>query len=223
MLLDNLCARVNAIRGYQAVGRSYRGSYNAIFSLYQGQANLATAHLWDWETDSYNLPFIPKMLPGMETQVYHIVNRSIGIYTAPGNPKGIRSIADFARDDVRMINREKGSGIRVLTDSLFLRSHIDVRTVHGYEQVGHSHMAVAQAVAQGQADCAYGNARSVLGFDHVEFLPVKYEQYDLIVPAIELEHPVVQELLSVLCSDAMRMETEALGGYDVTDMGKRLL
>ena len=63
MLLDNLCARVNAAKGYQAVGRSYRGSYNAIFSLYQGQANLATAHLWDWETDSYNLPFVAKMLP----------------------------------------------------------------------------------------------------------------------------------------------------------------
>lgn len=223
MLLDNLCARVNAAKGYQAVGRSYRGSYNAIFSLYQGQANLATAHLWDWETDSYNLPFVAKMLPGMEAQVYHIVNRPIGIYTAPGNPKGICSIDDFARDDVRMINREKGSGIRVLTDSLFLCRHIDVRKVHGYDQVGHSHIAVAQSVAEGRADCAFGNARSVLGLAGVAFQPVKYEQYDLIVPVTELEHTIVQELLETLRSDAMRMETAALGGYDVTDMGKRLL
>ena len=100
MLLDNLCARVNAEEGYQAVGRSYRGSYNAIFALYQGQANLATAHLWDRETDTYNLPFVTKMLPGMDVQVYHIVNRSMGIYTAPGNPKNIHSIADFAREIV---------------------------------------------------------------------------------------------------------------------------
>lgn len=223
MLLDNLCARVNAEEGYQAVGRSYRGSYNAIFALYQGQANLATAHLWDRETDTYNLPFVTKMLPGMDVQVYHIVNRSMGIYTAPGNPKNIHSIADFAREDVRMINREKGSGIRILTDSLFLQNGMDIRKIHGYDQVGHSHIAVAQAVAGGQADCAFGNARSVLGYDGVEFIPVKYEQYDLIVPAVELENSIVQQLLSVLRSDAMRMETAALGGYDVTDMGKRLL
>ena len=223
MLLDNLCARVNAAEGYQAVCRSYKGSYNAIFALYQGQANLATAHLWDRETDTYNLPFVTKMLPGMEAQVYHIVNRSVGIYTAPGNPKGITSILDFARDDVRMVNREKGSGIRVLTDSLFLQNHVDISTVNGYEQVATSHMAAAATVARGEGDCAFGNARSVLGSEEVDFLPVKYEQYDLIVPVTELEKGVVQRLLTVLGSDAMRMETEALGGYDVTDMGKRLL
>ena len=78
-------------------------------------------------------------------------------------------------------------------------------------------------MAEGRADCAFGNARSVLGLAGVAFQPVKYEQYDLIVPVTELEHPIVQELLETLRSDAMRMETAALGGYDVTDMGKRLL
>ena len=119
MLLDHLCARVNAAEGYQAVSRSYLGSYNGLFALYQGQANFATAHLWDWDTDQYNLPCVPTMLPGMEEQVYHIVNRPIGIYTAPGNPKGITCVEDFAREDVRMVNREKGSGIRVLTTACF--------------------------------------------------------------------------------------------------------
>lgn len=223
MLLDNLCARVNAIHGFQAVSRSYRGSYNAIFSLYQGEANLATAHLWDRESDRYNLPFVAKMLPGMEVEVYHIVNRLVGIYVAPGNPKGILSIADFARDDVRMVNREKGSGIRVLTDSLFLDAGVSADEVNGYETVVHSHMAAAGAVSNGAADCAFGNARSVLGAKNVEFLPVKYEQYDLIVPKAELKNPIVQTLLDVLASDAMRMETEALGGYDTKDMGKQLL
>ena len=223
MLLDHLCARVNAAEGYQAVRRSYKGSYNAIFALYQGQADLATAHLWDRETDSYNLPFVTKMLPGMEVQVYHIVNRSVGIYTAPGNPKGITSIEDFAREDVRMVNREKGSGIRVLTDSLFLQKHINAAAIRGYDHVVTSHMAAAAAVAAGEGDCAFGNARSVFGSAKVEFLPVKYEQYDLIVPVEQLEKPVVQRLLDVLGSEAMRLETEALGGYDVTNMGKRLL
>ena len=118
MLLDHLCARVNAAEGYQAVSRSYLGSYNGLFALYQGQANFATAHLWDWETNQYNLPFVPKMLPGMEVQVYHIVNRPIGITPHRVIPRA-SPVEDFAREDVRMVNREKGSGIRVLTDSLF--------------------------------------------------------------------------------------------------------
>ena len=223
MLLDNLCARVNAAAGFQAVRRSYLGSYNGLFALYQGQANLATAHLWDRETDTYNLPFVSKMLPGMEVQVYHIVNRQIGIYTAPGNPKNIRAIDDFARADVRMVNREKGSGIRVLTDSLFLQRGIDVSRVQGYAHVEQSHMAAAAAVGRGEADCAFGNARSVLGSHQVEFLPVRFEQYDLIVPAAELEHPTVRQVLTVLRSEAMRLETEALGGYDTRNMGARLL
>ena len=223
MLLDHLCARVNAAEGYQAVSRSYLGSYNGLFALYQGQANFATAHLWDWETDQYNLPFVPKMLPGMEVQVYHIVNRPIGIYTAPGNPKGITCVEDFAREDVRMVNREKGSGIRVLTDSLFLRAGLSAAEINGYDCIEHSHMAAAAAVARGEADCAVGNERSVLGSREVDFLPLRYEQYDLIVPISELGRPVVQRVLEVLRSDALRMETAALGGYDVTDMGKRLL
>ena len=203
MLLDHLCARVNAAEGYQAVSRSYLGSYNGLFALYQGQANFATAHLWDWETDQYNRP--------------------IGIYTAPGNPKGITCVEDFAREDVRMVNREKGSGIRVLTDSLFLRAGLSAAEINGYDCIEHSHMAAAAAVARGEADCAVGNERSVLGSREVDFLPLRYEQYDLIVPISELGRPVVQRVLEVLRSDALRMETAALGGYDVTDMGKRLL
>ena len=223
MLLDNLCARVNAAEGRQAVRRSYQGSYNAIFSLYQGHVQLATAHLWDWESDSYNLPFVRKMLPGMAVRVYHIVNRAVGIYTAVGNPKKITSILDFAREDVRMVNRERGSGIRVLTDSLFLQHGISPSAVGGYDRVVGSHMAAAEAVARGEADCAFGNACSVLGSETVDFHLVKYEQYDLIVPEAELEKSVVQRLLGVLESEAMRLETEALGGYDAADMGKRLL
>lgn len=136
---------------------------NGLFALYQGQANFATAICGDWETDQYNLPFVPKMLPGMEVQVYHIVNRPIGIYTAPGNPKGITCVEDFAREDVRMVNREKGSGIRVLTDSLFLRAGLSAAEINGYDCIEHSHMAAAAAVARGEADCAVGNERSVLG------------------------------------------------------------
>ncbi len=223
MLLDNLCAHVNAQAGFQAVQRAYLGSYNSIYATYQGQANLATAHLWDRETGSYNLPFVTKMLPGMEAQVYHIVNRPVGIYVAKGNPKEITSIKDFARSDVRMVNREKGSGIRVLTDSLLLQHRITPAMLRGYETEAPSHAAAAAAVGEGRADCAFGNARSVLGSKTVDFVPVKYEQYDLIVPVAELEKPVVQCVIETLQSDALRMETAALGSYDVKDMGKRLL
>lgn len=148
-LLDLLCDSANTALGEPFFFRSHMGSYNGLHAMYQGQADAATAHLWDMETDTYNLPFIPKLLPGERVAVFHLVGRTVGIYVAAGNPKGIVQIEDFARPGVTMVSREKGSGIRVLADSLFARAGIAPRAVHGYETVAGSHLAAAACVAGG--------------------------------------------------------------------------
>ena len=139
--------------------------------MYQGQADAATAHLWDMETDTYNLPFISKLLPGERVQVYHLVGRTVGLYVAAGNPKGIHRIEDFVRPDVTMVNREKGSGIRVLTDSLLLRAGLSPRTLNGYEDVVGSHLAAAAAVAGGQGRLRSGQPESRLADPGDRFHP----------------------------------------------------
>lgn len=222
-LLDLLCDSANAAYGEPFFFRAHLGSYNGLHAMYQGQADAATAHLWDMETDTYNLPFIPKLLPGERVRVYHLVGRTVGLYVAAGNPKGIRSVEDFTRPDVTMVSREKGSGIRVLTDSLLLRAGIAPRAVRGYETVVGSHLAAAAAVAGGQADCALGNQKAALQTPALDFIPLRTEQYDLVLREDDLAHPAVQAFVGVLRSDAFRAALAALGGYDTAGLGERLL
>lgn len=221
-LLDLLCDSANTAYGEPFFFRSHMGSYNGLHAMYQGQADAATAHLWDMETDTYNLPFISKLLPGERVQVYHLVGRTVGLYVAAGNPKGIQRIEDFARPDVTMVSREKGSGIRVLTDSLLLRAGLSPRALNGYEDVVGSHLAAAAAVAGGQADCAVGNQKAALQTPAIDFIPLRVEQYDIVFRQDDLAHPAVQALLGVMQSETFRAALDALGGYDTTDLGKRL-
>ncbi len=221
-LLDLLCDSANTAYGEPFFFRSHMGSYNGLHAMYQGQADAATAHLWDMETDTYNLPFISKLLPGERVQVYHLVGRTVGLYVAAGNPKGIHRIEDFARSDVIMVNREKGSGIRVLTDSLLLRAGLSPRVLNGYEDVVGSHLAAAAAVAGGQADCAVGNQKAALQTPAIDFIPLRVEQYDIVFRQDDLSHPAVQALLGVMQSEAFRAALDALGGYDTTGLGQKL-
>ena len=221
-LLDLLCDSANTAYGEPFFFRSHMGSYNGLHAMYQGQADAATAHLWDMETDTYNLPFISKLLPGERVQVYHLVGRTVGLYVAAGNPKGIHRIEDFVRPDVTMVNREKGSGIRVLTDILLLRAGLSPRTLNGYEDVVGSHLAAAAAVAGGQADCAVGNQKAALQTPAIDFIPLRVEQYDIVFRQDDLSHPAVQALLGVMQSEAFRAALDALGGYDTTGLGQKL-
>lgn len=221
-LLDLLCDSANTAYGEPFFFRSHMGSYNGLHAMYQGQADAATAHLWDMETDTYNLPFISKLLPGERVQVFHLVGRTVGLYVAAGNPKGIRRIEDFARPDVTMVSREKGSGIRVLTDSLLLRAGLSPRALHGYEDVVGSHLAAAAAVAGGRADCAVGNQKAALQTPAIDFVPLRVEQYDIVFRQDDLSHPAVQAFLGVMQSESFRAALDALGGYDTTDLGKKL-
>jgi putative molybdopterin biosynthesis protein len=223
MLLDVLCGYVNGMLEGTSLMRSYLGSYNGLYALYQGQVNAATAHLWDSETDSYNIPFIRKLLPGENVAVFHLVRRQVGIYVAKGNPKRIFSINDFSREDVTMINREKGSGIRVLTDSLFMMNNIDTEKLSGYNRVVCSHLAASAIIMHGGADCAVGAQRTVMHTAAVDFVPIKYEDYDLVIPEKQMDNPTIHKMVEIVKSQQFRLEIEAMGGYDVSDMGKRLL
>lgn len=115
MVLDLLANRLNQCIG-ENVFRSYKGSYNALYAMYQGEVNVATAHLWHGKTNSYNIPYISSMLPGTDLVVLHLLKRKQGFYVQKGNPKNIQSFEDLKRSDITIVNREPGSGVRVLID-----------------------------------------------------------------------------------------------------------
>lgn len=200
--------------------RQYIGSIDGLMALYRGSANAVTAHLWDSDTDEYNISFVRRLLPGHRTMIINLVYRMEGFYVSPGNPKGIHTWSDLARPDIRFINRERGSGARVLLDEQLRRHDIDPRHVPGYEQEEMTHLAVASCVARGEADVGLGIEKAATQVQGVEFIPLHKERYDLVIRKEDLDKPHFQALLAVLRSSALRKEVAGLGGYDISRMGE---
>ena len=145
MILDLLANRLNQCVE-ENVFRSYKGSYNGLYAMYQGEVNVATAHLWHGKTNSYNIPYISSMLPGTDVIVLHLLKRKQGFYVKKGNPKRIQSFEDLKRADVTIVNREPGSGVRVLVDEKLRQAGISTQEVNGYQKVVNSHLEAAATV-----------------------------------------------------------------------------
>ncbi|AFV01176.1 MULTISPECIES: helix-turn-helix transcriptional regulator [unclassified Dehalobacter] len=200
--------------------RAYIGSYDSLVSLYRNKINVASTHLWDSDTDQYNVPYVRRLLPGVPTVIIHLTCRIQGLYVAKGNPKGIMTWADFGRDDITMINREYGAGSRVLLDENLKLLGIYGSAIKGYKKENQSHLAVASAISSGQADVAVGNEKMARQVDNIDFIPLKKERYDLVVKKEDFQSPEVQTMLNIIRSAAFKNEFANIGGYDTSDMGK---
>ncbi len=205
--------------GLQAL-RSYVGSYNGLYALYQGKVQMAAAHLWDGDSDLYNVPFVRRMLPGMPAVIIHLACRLQGFYVAKDNPKGIKGWDDLKRKDITIINREKGSGTRVLLDEHLRKLGISPGSIKGYERESTSHLAIASTVARGGADIGIGNEKSGLQVKGIDFIPLQMERYDLVIKKEDIEKAPFQAVLEILRSQEFKMELEGIGGYDLAEMGK---
>jgi putative molybdopterin biosynthesis protein len=200
--------------------RSYVGSLDGLLALYKGTANITATHLWDGETGEYNIPHVRRLLPGQRTVIINLVYRTIGFYVAPGNPHAIYDWADLQEPNITIINRDKGSGTRVLLDEHLRNLNIDSRNIKGYENEEMSHIAVASAVARGMADVGLGTEKAALQVDEVEFVPLSKERYDLVLYRNDLEKSNFQTLLSILNSAEFKEEVDGMGGYDTARMGE---
>lgn len=224
ILLDSLCAMFNEMRIKNV--RAYRiplGSYNGLYEMYQHDDYIATCHLWDGGTDTYNLPYVERMLPGEQLAVFHLVKRWQGLYVKKGNPKNITKFEDLFRDDVVMVNREKGSGIRVFIDEmckLYGKSGDDLK---GYRTVAETHLIAASMVQRGTGDVAIGNEKTSRQVDGIDFIPLKEESYDMVMRRSDLEKEPYQKIVEIIQSERFRSEAEAIDGYNVTRIGQRIL
>lgn len=205
--------------GVQAL-RSYVGSYNGLYALYQGNVQMATAHLWDGDTNQYNIPFVRRMLPGVPAMIINLACRLQGFYVAKGNPKGIEGWEDLKRKDLTMINREKGSGTRVLLDEHLRKLGITSRSIKGYDRESTSHLAIASTVARGGADIGIGNEKSGLQVNGIDFIPLQTERYDLVIKKEDFNKAPFQAAIEILKSPEFKMELEGIGGYDLSEIGK---
>lgn len=202
--------------------RNYVGSMDGLSALYHGQANVVTAHLWDGDTGAYNLTYIRHLVPGLKTVVFNLVYRMEGFYVAANNPKNIHSWADLMQPDLRFVNRERGSGARVLLDEHLRQLSIPQGRINGYEQEETSHVAVASRVARGEADVGLGIEKAALQVQAVEFIPLQKERYDLVIRQEDMGKPHFQALLEILRAPVFHSEVMGIGGYDLSEMGKKI-
>ena len=194
------------------------GSLGGLMALRQGRAHLGGSHLFDPETNTYNITYVQKYLAGVPLKLINLAWREQGLMVLSGNPKKVRSVSDLTRPEVVFINRQRGAGTRLLLDYLLKEEGIDPVAVQGYNREEYTHMAVAANVKSGTADVGLGilAAARALGLD---FIPLTPERYDLVVLESTYNDPRFQILWEVIRSREFAAAALALGGYDLRDCG----
>jgi putative molybdopterin biosynthesis protein len=202
------------------IAASNVGSLGGLLALQRGETHMAGTHLLDPQSGIYNIPDIKRTIPKLPVELVHLARREQGILVARGNPRSITALKDLS-GGVRFVNRQPGSGTRVLLDYELNRSGIEPQSIQGYEREEFTHMSVAVAVASGLADAGLGvrAAAQALGLD---FIPVASEQYDLLFLRSFLESERGAQLFSILTSQSFKDAVAALGGYDSREAGKVL-
>ena len=218
-LLDEVADLLHLADPAMYMSSSHVGSMGGIMAARRHENHIAGVHLLNESDGSYNTAFIRRYFPNGGVRLVECVERTQGLMLPKGNPLGISGIADLTRPGLRYVNRQKGSGTRILIDYLCRRSGIDTSAIYGYEREEFTHTSVAAQIASGTADAGMGiwSAAQLYGLD---FLPVCMEQYDLLIPDYAWETPMVQKLLEVLSGIGFRERLEALGGYKVGNPGR---
>ena len=188
------------------------GSMGGLLAVRKGETHIAGIHLLNEKDGTYNESFVKKQFREGGVRVVECVGRVQGIMVPKGNPKKIMSIKALANTDIRYINRQKGSGTRILFDYLLKKHHIEKNMIQGYEHEEFTHTEVASQIAQGLADAGMGIHSAAKMYD-LDFVPIWNEQYDLLISDDAWDSPMVQDFISVIKSEEFLEELCKMGGY----------
>ena len=219
LTMDLLGQQLTALRPGTTLELTFRGSLGGLMALSRGEADIAGAHLWDESSDTYNLPFVQRVLPGRRLALVTLARRDIGLILPPGNPRGLRSLSDLAHNHVQWVNRQPGSGTRVWLDAQLARAGVDTTAVSGYDTAKTTHMEVAQAIARGDATAGLGIPAAARAYG-LDFVPLTQETYQLVFPQAVYDSAAGQALLRAMLAPAFLEAVAALGGYDTAETGQ---
>lgn len=198
------------------------GSTGGLMALKTGETHMAPTHLLDMETGEYNVSYLKKYVPNKKIALVKCVNRIQGFMVKKGNPKNITKFEDLAREDVKFVNRQRGSGTRLLLDYNLNKLSMDPKEINGYFREEFTHLAVAAAVEAGDADTGLGvySAASLMGLD---FIPVCNEEYDLAIPEEYMDSEIIREFIEIIKSKEFKEKLDELGGYEYSNTGRIIL
>ncbi|HSW38877.1 MAG TPA: molybdopterin biosynthesis protein [Acidobacteriota bacterium] len=205
--------------GRITISSSNVGSLGGLIAIEKGIAHFAGAHLLDTKTGDYNRSYLQKYVPNTPTTLITLVRRWQGFMIVKGNPVNVRGIKDLVRPDITFVNRQAGSGTRILLDYELAKEGMDPAAINGYRTEEYTHMSVAMAVTSGRADVGLGIMAAAKALD-LDFIPVSRERYDLVVPTWLLEDERMALLLEIIRSSSFKEQVLALGGYEVEETGK---
>ncbi len=197
------------------------GSTDGLKALNQGYTDIAWSHLLDPKSGQYNIPFLSTYLPSLKTVVINLFNRDLGFLVAPGNPLKMRGFKDLTKPKVRFINRQKGSGTRVLLDHHLKDLKISASSIKGYENEVYTHFEIGLSILAKEADVglATGSVSKLLG---LSFIPLTQERFDMLLDQSTFFERGVQAFIEILNSREFRGRVENLGSYDFKNSGKIL-
>lgn len=218
LALNILINRLKETRPEVSVELTYAGSLGGLIALQEGRADFAGIHLLDQETGEYNYPYLKHLLPGRALAVVNLVYRIQGLMVARNNPKLINSLHDLKRADVTFVNRQGGSGTRILLDFELRKHGINPSEVKGYEHELDTHTAVATIVSRGEADVGLGIEAAADALE-LDFLPILKEKYDLVIPIEKYRSELISLLMEIIASTGFKSTVDTLGGYDTTRTG----
>ena len=218
-LLDELGDMLHVADKDVFMSSSHVGSMGGIMAIRRGEAHAAGCHLLDTANGGYNISFIKKYFPKGGVKLIRCVGRQQGLMVAKGNPLNIQKFADIAKTGLRYVNRQKGSGTRILTDYLCQQDQLDAASIYGYDREELTHNSVAVQIASGSADAGMGIYSAAKLYD-LDFIPICIEEYDLLIPDHAWNTPQVQQMIATLKSEAFKEKILALGGYTVENPGE---
>lgn len=198
---------------------NFANSMAALHSLCRGEAHIAGMHLYHSATGEYNIPFVRDVLSRREAVVITLGFWEEGLMVQSGNPMGIRTVADLVQAGGTIVNREPGSGSRLLLEQTLQQEQVPFHAVQGFDCIVQSHQDVAQEVALGSADAGISTASVATTFG-LGFIPLHQSRYDLVILKEYLEEAPVQQLLSTLGHRLVHSQFEVLGGYDTSKIGE---
>lgn len=195
------------------------GSMGGITAIKKNAAHLAGIHLLDTQTGEYNISYLKKYLPNKKLKIVSLVSRYQGLIVKKGNPLNIKSLKDLEQRDLKFINRQKGSGTRILTDFECQKNNIDTSKILGFNTEEYTHMNIAVSVKSDAADAGMGIMAAAKAID-LDFIPISKEEYQIIIPQEFFNKESTISLMEIINSSEFKKEALKAGGYETDNTGK---
>jgi molybdate-binding protein/DNA-binding XRE family transcriptional regulator len=191
----------------------------ALAALLKGQVHAAGVHIRDPHGGEYNLAPVQRALREKPAVLVNFASWELGLATASGNPLGIEGFADFIRPNVRIVNRESGSGARAAMDEALKSLGIPNSKIAGYEREVAGHLEVAAAIAEKEANVGVTIRVAAKAYG-LEFIPLREERYDLVILERDTDSIPVKALLDALNTGSFAVEVGQFCAYDTAQMGQ---